>query len=43
MKRMWQPEEADGLWREAKVPGGRWRDAESEAKSVVRTSLLTFI
>ena len=43
MKRMWQPEEAKGLWREAKVSAGRWREVESEAKSVVRISWLVII
>lgn len=43
MNRTWQPDEAVGLCIDANVSGGRPREVEREAKSVVRIEVLVFI
>jgi hypothetical protein len=43
MNRMWQPDEAVGLCIDANVSGGRPREVEREANSVVRIEVLVFI
>lgn len=43
MNRMWQPDEAVGLCIDAKVSGGRPREVEREAKSVVRIEVLIYM
>jgi hypothetical protein len=40
---MWQPDEAIGLCIDTRVSGGRPREVEREAKSVVRIEVLVFI
>jgi hypothetical protein len=43
MKRTWQPEGEESLWRSVKVEGGRWREVAREVKSVVRMVLLVWM
>ena len=43
MNRTWQPDGVMGLCIDAKVSGGRRREVEREAKSVVRIDELVFI